>query len=129
MSRRGSWRKPKTRRKVIERNLKRALLEDGPLVEALYEYELAEHVEEYRLSKRTDGDDYLLAVTEHANDVAMLLIDEHDVLHVNEDARAMLKRLWRDAYMHNLHLLIPDMARGLDAGYLYAAGIKAVSEK
>lgn len=121
-------RKPKTRRKIIERNLKRALLEDGPLAEALYDYELAEHVEEYRLSKHADGDRYFFAVTEHANDVAMLLIDEDDVLHVNEGARAVLKTLWRDAYTQNLRRLIPDMARELDAGYLYAAGVKVVSK-
>lgn len=116
--------RPKTRKKVIERNLRRALLEEGPLVEALFEYELAEHTEEYRLSKRTDGDRYFFAVTEHTNDVAMLLIDENDALHVNEAARAALKELWRDAYTGNLQQLIPDMARELDAGYLYAAGVK-----
>ena len=59
----------------IEKNLKKALLEDGPMAQALFEYELEEHVEEYLQSKRTDGDKYFFAVTEDTNDVAMLLID------------------------------------------------------
>jgi hypothetical protein len=35
------------RKKIIEQNLRRALLEDGPFAQALFEYELAEHIEEY----------------------------------------------------------------------------------
>jgi len=63
----------------IEKNLKKALIEDGPLAQALFEY---------------------------------------------EDARNLLKKLWQDAYLENLQILIPDMARQLDAGYLFAAGVK-----
>lgn len=40
------------RKKAIEKNLKRALLDNGPLAEALFEYELAEHTDEFRRSKR-----------------------------------------------------------------------------
>jgi hypothetical protein len=57
--------------KIIEQNLRRALLEDGPFAQALFEYELAEHIEEYRQSKQADGDQYFFAITEHTNDVAM----------------------------------------------------------
>jgi hypothetical protein len=46
------------RREIIEKNLKRALLEDGPFAQALFEYELEEHIEEYIQSKRADGDKY-----------------------------------------------------------------------
>jgi hypothetical protein len=46
------------RKKMIEKNLKKALLDDGPFVWALYEYNLEEHPEEYLLSKRTDGDKF-----------------------------------------------------------------------
>jgi hypothetical protein len=69
-----------SKRKIIEKNLKKALLEDGRLVDALFEYELAEHVGEYLKSKKNDRDKYFFAVTEHTNDVAMLLIDE-SILH------------------------------------------------
>ncbi len=112
------------RKKVIEKNLRKVLLEDGPFAKALFEYELEEHVEEYKLSKRDDGDKYFFAVTEHTNDVAMLLIDEDDNVHINEVARTVLKRLWRTAYRKNLLQLIPDMARQLDAGYLYTVGVR-----
>lgn len=116
-------------KKIIESNLRKALLNNGPLARALFEYELEEHIEEYMLSKQEDGDEYLFAVTEHTNDVAMLLIDERNNVHVNEDARALLRRLWGNAYRKNLKVLIPQMAEELDAGYLFAAGVKVSAGK
>jgi hypothetical protein len=56
----------------------------------------------------------------------MLLIDNTDTVHINEAARAVLKQCWRDAYTKNVQLLIPDMASELDAGYVYAAGVKLI---
>jgi hypothetical protein len=111
-------------KKSIEKNLRKALLDDGPLARALFEYELKEHMDAYACSKHMDGDKYFFAVTEHSHDVAMLLIDEGDQLHVNEDARALLKKLWRDAYRKNLEVLIPQMVEELNAGYLFTAGVK-----
>ena len=111
-------------KKTVEKNLKKALLNDGPLVKALFEYELEEHLEEYLRSKRADGDEYFFAITEHTNDVAMLLIDEQDNIYINEAARAILQKLWGDAYRKNIQVLIPDIAGQLDAGYLFAAGVK-----
>ena len=111
-------------KKSIEKNLRKALLDEGPLARELFEYELEEHVDEYARSKQMDGDKYFFAVTEHSNDVAMLLIDEADQLHVNETARALLKKLWQDAYRQNLEVLIPQMVEELNAGYLFTAGVK-----
>ena len=113
-------------RKSIEKNLTKALLNDGELEKELFDYELAEHVDEYLLSKKQDNDKYFFAVTEHTNNVAMLLIDENDVVHVNEMARQRLRTLWLDAYSENIKKLIPDMAAELDAGFLYSAGVKEV---
>jgi len=115
-------------KKRIEKNLIKALLNDGKLEKALFDYELAEHVDEYLLSKKQDKDKYFFAITEHRNDVAMLLIDENDVILVNEMARQRLKVLWRDAYIENMKNLIPDMAQELDAGFLYGAGVKEVEK-
>jgi vacuolar-type H+-ATPase subunit E/Vma4 len=113
------------RKQTIEKNLKKALLENGAFAQALFEYELQGHVEAYIESKHEDGDKYLIVVTENANDAAMLLIDENDTVHVNEKARSLLMKLWRHhAYEKNLRHLIPDMANELDSGYLYAAGVK-----
>ena len=115
-------------RKRIEKNLKKALLHDGTFAWALFEYELEEHLEEYLLSKQTDGDKYFFAITEHTNDVAMLLIDEGDNIHINEDARTLLQEMWSGAYRENFQELIPHIAKQLDAGYLFAAGVKESSE-
>ena len=112
------------RKKTIEKNLIKALLEDGPLVKALYDFELAEHLDEYLQSKKEDQDKYLFAVTEHSNDVAMLLIDEDDTVYINTEAREQLKRIWSEAYPYNMKKLIPDMASQIDAGFLYDAGVK-----
>ena len=114
-------------KKTIEKNLKKALLNDGPFAWALYEYELEEHLEESLLSKRADGDKYFFAITEHTNDVAMLLIDESDQVHINEAGRTLLEELWGEAYRGNIQKLIPRMAEQLDAGYLFAAGVKVVN--
>ncbi|MBN1312230.1 MAG: hypothetical protein JXB30_12495 [Anaerolineae bacterium] len=116
-------------RKQIKKNLTKALLEDGLMSRALFEYELEEHIDEYLQSKHDDADKYFFSVTENSNEVAMLLIDEKDVVHVNEEALAILKKLWQDAYRGNLVKMIPDMAAELASGYLYIAGVKVVGSK
>ena len=60
-------------KKTIAANLKRVLLDDAPFAMALFDYELREHIAEYLESKRVDHDRYFFAITEHTNDVAMLL--------------------------------------------------------
>jgi hypothetical protein len=64
-----SWSTPMSK-KTIERNLKKALLDGDPHAQALFEYELEEHVDEYVKSKQEDGDEFFFAVTEHRGDVA-----------------------------------------------------------
>ena len=114
-------------KKTIEKNLRQSLLKDGPFAKALFEYELEEHIEEYLQSKQADGDEYFFAVTEHTNDVAMLFIDENNRVYINENARIQLKLHWRDAYVKNLQLMIPQMADEIDAGHLFTAGVKTAS--
>ena len=110
--------------KITEKNLKRVLLNDGAFSQELFEYELEEHLGEYLLSKQADSDKYFFAVTEHTNDVAMILIDENDNIHINEAARGLLMKLWHKSYRQNIQGLIPRIAEQLDAGYLFAAGVK-----
>jgi hypothetical protein len=116
-------------KKSIQKRLARALLEGGEFAEALYEYELAEHVDEYLQSKKRDGDLYFFAVTEHSGEVAMLAIDENNILHINEMARLSLQAFWPNTYIPNITRLLPDMAEQLDLGFLYSAGIKQVDDK
>lgn len=112
-------------KKIIERNLVKALLHDGEMAYALFEYELEEHVDEFLKSKKEDKDDYLFAVTEHTNDVAMLFIDKKNKVHINEKARAMLKKYWKaSVYENNLKILIPQMVEQLSRGYLFVTGVK-----
>jgi hypothetical protein len=113
-------------KKNIQRNLKKALLDGGPLAQALFEFELEEHVEEYMKSKQEDNDEFFFSITEHSGDVAMLLIDKDDQLHINENACEMLEKIWGDAYKPNIQRLLPDMAGQLNDGYLFTAGVKYI---
>ena len=115
-------------KETIEKNLKNALLNDGTFARELFEYELEGHIGYCLLSKQTDADKYYFAVTENTNDVAMLLIDDHENIHINEDARTLLKKLWGGAYRKNMEVLIPQMAEELDEGYLFSAGVKVSGE-
>jgi hypothetical protein len=38
-----------------------------------------------------------------------------------------LRALWKDAYAQNIQKLLPKMAQDLNAGYLFAAGVKVVA--
>ena len=100
------------------------MLNDGAMAYALFEHELEEHVNEFMKSKKQDKDDYFFAVTEHTNDVAMLLIDEKNKVHVNEKARAKLKKYWEESYEHNLKIMIPHMVDELSQGFLSVNGVK-----
>lgn len=112
-----------TKKKIIE-NLEKALLQDGHLSLKLYQWELEEQVPEYLASKKEDRDKYFIAITENTNDVAMLLIDEKNRLHINEQARTRLKQFWKKNYVQNLQILIPQMAQELHDGYVFITGVK-----
>lgn len=94
----------------------------------LFANELKNYVEEFVQSKQADGDKYFLAVIDHMKDLAMLLIDENNTFHANEDARALLKNIWSKAFKSNVEKLIPQIVRELNEGYLFAAGLKAVKK-
>ena len=116
-----------TKKKIIN-NLEKALLKDGHLELKLYQWELEEHVPEYLASKKKDKDKYFIAITEHTNDVAMLLIDDENRLHINEEARTKLKQFWKKSYDQNFKKLIPQIAQNLHDGYIFATGVKEVKE-
>ena len=82
-------------KKRIKSNLENALIHDGKMVLRLYEHELKELISELKDSLNKDNDEYLFAVTENNNDVAMILIDKQEKIYINEDARNKLKTLWR----------------------------------
>lgn len=110
--------------KSIEYNLRNALLNNGKMVYALYEYELKEHIKEFLESKKDYKNDYLIAVTENNNHVAMVFIDSMNNVYVNEEARNALEKYWKlPVYKNNMQKLIPTMAKILSEGNLFVTGI------
>ena len=114
---------------TTEKHLVRALLDGGAMSKTLFEEELHGQIDEFLRSKQEDGDDYFFAITENDNQVAMLLIDRDDKVHVNEEARAMLKTFWqKSTYEDNILVLIPQMVDELNEGYYFVTGVKVRKE-
>ena len=61
--------------KKIKKLLERALSASGKMAYALYEHELAEVVDDLKLSLKRDRDDYIFTVTENTGDIAMVLVE------------------------------------------------------
>jgi hypothetical protein len=111
---------------TTEKYLVRALLDDGAMSKSLFEEELQDQIDEFLKSKQEDQDDYFFAITERDNQVAMLLIDGDDKVHVNEAARAVLKTFWqKSVYEDNILMLLPQMVEELSEGYYFVSGVKA----
>jgi len=111
---------------TTEKYLIRALLKDGVMSKALFDEELLDQMDEFMQSKKEDEDDLFFVVTERDKHVAMLLIDEDDAVHVNEDARAVLKAHWqKSVYEDTMLELIPQMVDELEAGYYFVTGLQA----
>ena len=114
---------------TTEKYLVRALLDDGAMSKPLFEEELQDQIDEFLKSKKEDQDDYFFAITERDKQVAMLLIDRDDKVHVNEEARVVLKTYWqKSVYEHNMLILIPQMVDELDEGYYFVTGVKSQEE-
>lgn len=111
---------------TTEKHLVRVLLDDGAMSRSLFEEELQDQIDEFLRSKQEDQDDYFFAITERDNQVAMLLIDRDDIVHVNAEARTMLKTFWqKSVYEDNMLILIPQMVDELNEGYYFVTGVKA----
>ncbi|MFM7787126.1 MAG: hypothetical protein ACKO90_02795, partial [Microcystis panniformis] len=62
------------KQKKIANTLRKALLEDGKMEHALYEYELEEHLDYWYKGLKSDRDQFVFAITENSGHVAMVLI-------------------------------------------------------
>jgi hypothetical protein len=113
-------------KRQIEERLRKALLQDGNMAHALYEFELEEHRDYWYQGLQNDGDEFVFAVTENSGDVAMVLITEDKTVYVNEEARDKLSELWPQAYRANMERLIPMMAQELADGTIAVNGVKTV---
>ena len=114
---------------TTEKHLVRALLNDGAMSKALFEEELQDQMDEFLKSKQDDKEDFIFVITERDNQVAMLLIDKENKVHVNEEARAVLKTYWqKSVYEDNMLMLLPQMVDELNEGYYFVTGVKAQNE-
>lgn len=114
--------------KKIQKHLKQALVLDGPMSQALYDEELVDYVAEFQQSLAADDDEYLFALVEDEGQVALLLIQHSGEVYANEEARAKLKEIWRQAYASNMNTLIPGFAQQLDEGEIPMIGVKTAHE-
>ena len=114
--------------KGIQGRLFNALMLDGPMSQALYEWEIEEHIRYWRLGMLRDKDDFLMVVTEHTGDVAMLLIEKKGQLFINEEGRRHLRRKWKapGVYANNMLRAIPRMAQQIQDGALWVTGVRVV---
>ncbi|RZK23992.1 MAG: hypothetical protein EOO56_03135 [Hymenobacter sp.] len=110
----------------LQTTLYNALVLNGEMSLALYAHELREHVAYWRKGMRRDKDDFLVVVTEHSGDVAMLFITKKGELFINEDARQQLQLAWPapGIYFANMLRLIPSMAQQLASGEIWVTGVK-----
>ena len=103
--------------------LNKALLQDGEMEHALYEFELEEHIEYWYEGLKADRDEFVFAVTENSGDVAMVLITKEKTVYINEDAREKLVEFWPKTYKINMLHLIPVMAEELANDIIAVNGV------
>lgn len=115
------------KKRKIANALRKALLQDGKMERALYEYELEEHIDYWYEGLKSDCDEFVFAVTENSGDVAMVLITEERTIYVNEEAREKLSEFWTKAYKNNINRLIPMMAEDLANDIISVNGVKTAS--
>ena len=112
------------RKRKIADLLNKALLHDGKMERALYDYELVEHIDYWYEGLKADRDEFVFAVTENSGSVAMILITADKTVYINEEAREQLYKFWPNAYEHNLKRLIPMMAEELAKDIISVNGVK-----
>ena len=115
------------KKRKIANTLRKALLEDGKMERALYEYELEEHIDYWYEGLKSDREQFVFAVTENSGHVAMVLITPDKTIYVNEEAREKLAKFWIKAYENNINQLIPMMAENLANDIISVTGVKTVS--
>ncbi len=112
-------------KKKIEQLLRQALINNGKMEYALFEYELKEHIDYWYKGLKRDKEELVFIVTENRGHVAILLITKDKEIYVNEDAREFLAQEWEgEVYKKNMKRLIPIMAEDLANDILAVNGVK-----
>jgi hypothetical protein len=110
----------------LANRLRKALLKNGAMAHALYEYELEEHLDYWYEGLKRDNNEFVFVVTENSGDVASVLIDQDKTVYINEEAREKLKKLWPEVYEENIEKLIPQMVRDLTNDIIFVAGVTTI---
>ena len=114
--------------KRIKNILYKALLLNGKMEYALYEWELKEHIDYWKRGMKKDNEEFVFVVTEKNGDAAMLLITKNDELFINEKARKQLQLYWKSNYEKNIKYLLPTMVKNLSNEILSVNGVKFINE-
>jgi hypothetical protein len=114
-------------KKKIERLLRQALLNNGKMEYALFEFELEEHIDYWYEGVIRDGEELVFVLTENRGHVAMVLITKEKDIYVNEKAREQLVLSWDKAYTKNMERILPRMAEELANDILAVTGVKIAS--
>ncbi len=112
------------RKKKIANLLRKAFLQGSKMERTLYQYELEEHIDYWYKSLKSDHDEFVFAVTENSEAVAMVLITADKTIYINEDARKQLSKEWSINYKTNIKRLIPMMAEDLANDIISFNGVK-----
>ncbi|MCB0197726.1 MAG: hypothetical protein KDJ65_37625 [Anaerolineae bacterium] len=107
----------------IEKELRKALIQNGEMTAALFDYELAEHIDYWYEGLKSDRNEFVFAVTENEGHTAMVLITKEKIIYVNEMARKKLAKLWGEKYQSNIKILIPGMAYQLAHNIIAVNGV------
>lgn len=108
----------------IANSLSKALLENGPMVYVLYEYELEENIDYWHKSILKDKEDFGIVITENRSHVAMLLIEADKTIYINEAVREKLQNLWFQTYMQNMLRFVPMIVEDVLNNQFFFNGVK-----
>ncbi|HEY9764052.1 MAG TPA: hypothetical protein V6D07_16085 [Trichocoleus sp.] len=112
----------------MARLLRITLLEEGPLSRVVYENQLEDSIDRWHIGLQISGEEFLFAVAERSEEIAMVLIETKDKrLYINEAARAKLADIWAEGYSTCIGHLIPLLAEDLAEGVTSVTGVQHVS--
>ena len=110
--------------KNIKKQLEKTFFDDGEMHYSLYEHELEELLDYLKSSLKKDNDEFIFAITENNNHVAMVLIERSEKVYINELARDKLKKFWKKEYLNNMKKLIPMFVEQLKNNEMPINGVK-----
>lgn len=110
----------------ISRALRKALLKNEPMSLALYQDKLVEHIDEWYEGLNADQESLAIVLTARDEEVAMVMIDQDKNIHVNEEAKDKLLKMWTKNFTKNMQFLIPGMADHINEAVFSITGITVV---